>query len=118
MTPRPPANRLLIANRLLTITLLVLTFLPVLVFATNFTESKLVRSARQRVREREGRQVGASSPISRPPLISDSARREAVRLRRSVMHPSANSMLRSAGFQLLLLVVIGAVGRRVFALRL
>jgi hypothetical protein len=100
-------------TRLLAIALVVVSVLPVLIFATDFTNSSFLRSARQRTRPR-AQQAGAL----RQPAEADSVRREQVRVRRARIHPTALSITTSMTFQMVMLIAIAVVGRRLFALRL
>lgn len=100
-------------TRLLAVALVIVSVLPVLIFATDFTNSSFLRSVRQRSRQRE-QQVGTV----RSPAPNDSLRREQVRIRRARIHPTASTFVMSLGFQLVLLIAMGVAGRRIFALRL
>lgn len=97
-------------TRLLAAALVIVAILPIAIFATDFTQSGMIRAARRRVQERER---GSTQP-----RMSDSARREMVRVRRARRHPTPGTIAESMAFQLIMIVVIGAAGRKIFALRL
>jgi hypothetical protein len=96
-------------TRLLAIALVIVTLLPVLVFATDFTNSRALQSARERTVPRTGIRRDRGSP---------EARRLSIRARRATIHPTAPSVAMAFGFQLVMLTVLAVVGRRLFALRL
>jgi hypothetical protein len=96
-------------TRLLAIALVVVTVLPILIFATDFTNSHALQSFRTRTLQRAG--VGLTPE-------SQDARRERNRIRRASMYPTASTVATSMAFHLVVLIVIGVAGRRIFALRL
>lgn len=96
-------------TRLLAIGLVVVTVLPILIFATDFTNSRALQSARGRALKQAGVRLAPES---------DDARRERIRVRRASIHPTASTVATSMAFQLVMLIVIAVVGRRLFALRL
>lgn len=111
-------HRMSARTRVLAVALVVVAVLPIAIFATDFTQSDVLRSARARVRERERERERGRALGRREPQLTDSARRERVRVRRAQIQPSPGSMIASIGFQVILIVAIGAAGRKIFALRL
>ena len=96
-------------TKLLAIALVVVTLLPIVIFATDFTNSRQLASGRERTLQRAGVKTVPES---------DSARRGRVRVRRASMHPTGYRVMMSMTFQLVMLIAIATVGRRLFALRL
>jgi hypothetical protein len=96
-------------TRLLAIALVVVTLLPIAVFATDLTNRHIVTSLRDRTRQEANAQRATL-----PPDI----RREQLRARRARQQPSAARFAMSIALQFAMLLVIAVVGRRLFALRL
>ena len=98
-----------IAQRILAVALVIVTVLPILVFATDFTSSRSPQRARQGALERGGVPERRDAPDTR---------RERIRVRRAMFHPTVATMVTSMGFQLVMITVMGVVGRRLFTLQL
>lgn len=94
---------------LLAIAMVVVTVLPILIFATDLTNSHALQSFRERTLQRAGVRIAPES---------QDVRRERNRVRRANMHPTASSVAMSMASYLVVLIVIAVVGRRIFALRL
>ena len=101
-----PASAL---TKLLGVALVIVAVLPLLIFATDFTNSQVLRSARKAATQRSS---------NRPAEESEDAMRERIRIRRAKMHPVVPSVALAMTFQLVMLSAIAFVGRRLFALRL
>ena len=106
---RVPARWAPAMTRVLGIALVIVTLLPILIFATDFTNSRTLQTARAHALKRAGVTERAES---------DSVRRERIRVRRARIHPSAMSFLAAMGFQLVMLTAMAIVGHRLFVLRL
>ena len=96
-------------TRLLAIALVIVTVLPILIFATDFTNSRQLQAVREGTLQRAGVRLAPES---------EDARRERVRVRRASIYPSVSTVAMSMAFQLVMLILIAVVGRRLFALRL
>lgn len=119
-------------NRLLAIALVIVTVLPILIFATDFTNRAPLRAARAAAGRSRGpremqdaRGPGAERAMrehgdgrAEQSAATPDGRRAQVREQRARRRPTLGRMVQSVAFQLVLLVVIGAAGRRLFALRL
>jgi hypothetical protein len=110
VTARAPVpTRSALMTRLLAIALVIVTALPILVFATDFTNSRVLRAARQ---------AAAPRARARPVTETPDARRERIRVRRAGNHPTVPGVAMAIAFQLVMLTAIAVVGRRIFVLRL
>ena len=88
----------------------ILSFLavaPILIFATNLTQRRPLTAARNAALARAGVQQ-----------VPDSVRARRQALQRQRLRPTFTSAVLGIALQLLWVVVIGIVGRRVFQLRL
>ena len=94
---------------LLVIALITVTVFPILIFATDLTNWRVLQSLRERALHRAGVSISAES---------QNARRERKRQSRANIHPRASTAATSMAFQLAVLIVLAVVGRRLFALRL
>jgi hypothetical protein len=103
------ANQTSAMTRLLAIALVIVTILPILIFATDFTNSRVLRDARGRALQRAGVSVSPES---------QDARRERIRTRRASIHPTAWTVAEAMMFQLVMLTAIAVLGKRLFKLRL
>ena len=112
---RPVIPRVELPNRtprmtmLLVIALITVTVFPILIFATDLTNWRVLQSLRERALHRAGVSISAES---------QNARRERKRQSRANIHPRASTAATSMAFQLAVLIVLAVVGRRLFALRL
>jgi len=110
VTARAPVpTRSALMTRLLAIALVIVSALPILVFATDFTNSRVLQTARQGAVPRAH---------ARPVTEAPDARRERIRVRRAGIHPTMPSVAMAIAFQLVMLTAIAAVGRWLFVLRL
>ena len=110
MTRRPhSSSQSLVMTKLLATALVIVTLLPIVVFATDFTNSGAVRATRQTVLKRAAVRGREEAP---------GVRRERTRMQRAKIHPSVATVLMSVTFQIVMLTAIAVVGRRLFALRL
>jgi hypothetical protein len=96
-------------TRLLAIALVIVTLLPILIFATDLTNRRVLQATRERALQRAS---------VRPRPESQDARRGRIRARRASIHPTVPTVAMSMAFQLVMLAVIAVVGKRLFALRL
>jgi hypothetical protein len=94
-------------SRLLTFALVVCTILPLVIFATDATDSRLVRETRSAALTRAGVKQ-----------LDDSTRNERARASRARRHPGVVRVTESIIVELFWVVVIAAAGRRLFTLRL
>lgn len=98
-----------IMTKLLAIGLVILTVLPLLIFATDLTNRNVLRNARHRAQQAAG---------ERRPEENREVRRLRVREMRSKIHVNPLGIATAIVFQLVMLTVIAAVGWRLFSLRL
>jgi hypothetical protein len=96
-------------TKLLAVALVIVTVLPILIFVTDFTNSRALRAARQNATQRAGVTLRTENP---------DARRERIRVIRAKRHPTVGTMVMSMAFQLVMLAAIAVVGRWMFVLRL
>lgn len=94
---------------LLALIITVLTVLPLVTFAADLPNSRLLRDAREQVAARSGRRFREENP---------EVRRTQLRLRREQLGTTPTRAVMAMGVQLFFLVAAGVIGRRVFALRL
>jgi hypothetical protein len=95
--------------RLLSLILIILTLLPLVVFATDAPNRAFVRAARQAALARAGVTARDEDPA---------LRLERSRVARASRHPTLGSALIAMLVQLFWVCVVAWVGRRVFSLRL
>jgi hypothetical protein len=96
-------------TKLLAIGLVILTVLPLVIFATDLPNRTFMRTARQRA------QQGSGAPQED---ANREVRRQRVRAQRAKIHVNPLGIASAIVFQLVMLTVIAAVGWRLFALRL
>jgi hypothetical protein len=95
--------------KLLAIALVIVTVLPIVIFATDITNSGALRATRQATLQRAGVAAQEENPDTR---------RERVRARRAQIHQTVATVVMSMTLQLVILTAMALVGRRLFALRL
>ncbi len=108
MTTRPPRPKPLL-TKLLAVALVIVTLLPLLIFAVDLPHWRSVEAARARALARAG-------VTERPE--SEEAFRVRRLVRRATIVPSPGSLAEALATQLGVLIVVGTLGRRVFTLRL
>ena len=94
-------------TRLLVAILITFSVLPIVIFATDMTNSRVARSARSAVAQRTGR---TDEDLE--------ARRARVRVSRARIHPTVGNAIGVMLIQLFWVAMGAAVGRRIFGLRL
>ena len=97
-------------TKILAIGLVILTVLPLIIFATDLPNRMFMRNARQRAVVAGVRTSGADE--------NREVRRQRVRQQRSKIHVNPLGIAYAIVFQLAMLAVIAAVGLRLFSLRL
>ena len=96
-----------LVSRLLGLALVTCAVLPLVIFATDATNSRPVRAARATALKRAG-----------VTQLDDSTRSQRARASRARRHPGIGRVTGSMLLELFWIVVIAAGGRRLFALRL
>lgn len=96
-------------TKLLAIALVIVTLLPIVIFATDFTNSEVVRASRQAAFKRAGVNVPEDTPEARRARVHD---------RRAKIQPTVGTVFLSVTIQFVILTAMAVVGRRLFALRL
>jgi hypothetical protein len=96
-------------TKLLAVGLVILTVLPLLIFATDLPNRSFMRAARQRA------QQGSNRPNED---ANREVRRERIRKERAKIQVNPARIAYAIVFQLVMLTVIAVVGRRLFSLRL
>jgi hypothetical protein len=97
-------------TRLLAIALVIVTMLPILIFATDFTNSRVLQTAREESLRRAG-----VTPKRSPEAGQVPKRKQG---RRTRPRPTPLTVMTSMASYLVILTLMAIVGRRVFALRL
>ncbi|MGH7654134.1 MAG: hypothetical protein ACREN6_05665 [Gemmatimonadaceae bacterium] len=100
-------------SRFLVFALVTCTVLPLVIFATDATNSRLVRAARASALKR-----AAALKRADVKQLDDSVRSERARASRARRHPGVGRVTESLAIELFWIVVIAAAGRRLFTLRL
>ena len=108
-TPARASARSPLMTKILAVGLVILTVLPLLVFATDLPNRSFMRNARQRA------QQGSRRPTED---ANREVRRQRIREQRARIHVEPARVGYAVVFQLLMLTAIAAVGRRLFSLRL
>jgi hypothetical protein len=103
-TPRETSKLL---SRLLGFALVTCTVLPLVVFATDATNSRPARAARATALKRAG-----------VTQLDDSTRSQRARASRARRHPGIGRVTGAMLLELFWIVVVAAAGRRLFSLRL
>jgi len=109
MTTAARTARIPAMTKLLGIGLVILTVLPLVIFATDLPNRVFMRAARQRAQQSAG---------VRNAEEDREGRRQRIREQRAKIHVTPARVAYAIVFQLVMLTVIAAVGHRLFALRL
>jgi hypothetical protein len=96
-------------TKLLAIGLVILTVLPLVIFATDLPNRAFMRAARQGAQQRAGVRHADENP---------ELRRQRVRELRARIHVEPVRAAFAIVFQLVMLTIIAVLGRRLFSLRL
>lgn len=107
-TARLPA-RTSVMTKLLAVGLMILTVLPLLIFATDLPNRGFMRNARQRVQQQAG------APRRE---VDREVRRQRISEERAKVRVNPGRFSYAIVFQLVMLVALAVVGRRLFSLRL